>query len=222
MPTPQSNLKSKMPINYENITTPYIENDYSEEFMTICKMAKRNEFYWLQLAGINFWGDKNSRIRLIKYNEKIIGYFVYNWKSSNGYIENIIEFGDKLPSVWVEFLLIDKPFQNIGIGSYVMDKFKDIFRKEFGNHIKYVCYDVVKRDENNAKIIKFYTTKRLCKRIMDNRAGNYMFCEELNVDDDETETETESDDDDEFCDGCGKREIWDCSSNHRCKSCEIK
>ena len=38
----------------------------------------------------------------------------------------------------------------------------------------------------------------------------------------EEEEEEYSDDEDDYCDGCGKKEIWDCSDRHMCKTCHFK
>ena len=171
-----------MPINYNKLSTE-ITSFNNPNFKDIIKMCKRNNFYHYAVLNYQNWGNnKQGVLKLIKYGKNIIGFFNYNWKTSNGYVYDNKPFKKDFPSVWVDFFLIDKPYQKLGIGTYIMDKLGDMFRKEFGNHIKYICYDI-DGDKPKKEILglcEYYILKRKGKSIGLNRAGNGMVCENVN------------------------------------------
>ena len=147
-------------------------------------MSERNNFYHNAVLNYQNWdNNKEGILKLIKYGKNIIGFFNYNWKTSNGYVYDNKPFKKDFPSVWVDFFLIDKPYQKLGIGTYIMDKLGDMFRKEFGNHIKYICYDIdmTKPREERMDLLIYYLNKRKGVVLQGgNRAGNAMICENVN------------------------------------------
>ena len=195
-----------MPINYNKLTTELIvvaeettfmteeeksKRVLSEEYKTICEMAKRNDFYYHQLKGFRCWENQDTADAfVIKYDDKIIGYFTTNYKTAEGYmarqkpLELVFNKMNRMPTtIWIELFLIDKPYQNLGIGTYIMNDFNNILKKQFGNDIKWVCYDVDldKPKQEILKLMDFYSKKRKAVLLNTcNRAGNLMFCESLN------------------------------------------
>ena len=171
-----------MPINYNKLTTEISSFNYVN-FYKVIEMCERNNFYHNAIVNYLNWDDnKEGKIKLIKYDNKIIGFFNYNWKTSNGYVYHNKPFKSDFPSVWVDMFLIDKPYQRLGIGTYIMDKLGDMFRKELGNHIKYICYDIdldKPKDEVRC-LVYYYISKRKGEPIGLNHAGNIMVCENVN------------------------------------------
>jgi len=183
-----------MPINPQKISMVKIDLTNIKDISMVRKLSFENDFYCLQIKHMMYWEDQDSLgVMIIKYNDAPIGFVVYNWRTSNGYIfENfggmetwgvpdtgkraITSASANYPSVWVEMMMVDKKFQNLGIGKYVLNNLGYIFRKELGNHIKFIVFDIDngKNNVNKERQIKFYK-RNGCRFLCINRADNGMY-----------------------------------------------
>ena len=233
-----------MPINTSKISMKLIDTRNNKEYAIMRKLSFENDFYAFSIKNINNWSDQDScSKRIIYYGDVPIGFLAYNWRTSNGYIYD--NFGREntwgcvpcyeraktsasvnYPSVWVELMLIDKKFQRLGIGKYVMNNLGSMFREEFGNHIKFIVFDIdMKKSNVNAiRQSNFYVLNG-CRKLCFNNAGNLLLVKNANnislLDINNTiYRKTQIIRESEYCESCILTECKEVEKVYSCPACE--